>query len=689
MDKKVEEIIKKKSRTGSNDFKELFRQDVPSAGEIEVRDDVVIKARPCQFPTCPIIDVGEGHYFYTVDGRTLIFRPGQKSPYIFLPFPLCRAIFHSSGGRMYFVTLDSSNKLQYSVLADGYPSEERHIISRNVTQVIQQENRIFYVSTKNEFQHVNTVWDDNGALRGRMYVPNIKAEQKLSIFYANSALFMNIDMQFQREDGKKLQVQGDQICGMGSGFLVLETKKREAVVFLLDEKYVVVDQMKMPTVGGTVTLTPLGSVVGVRVDDVIYIVGALDGKLRIEKVAKMDSSPLALSMSLEGQTLRISRIAPSEADVVKESAVEVPSCGGEIVDDVSSMSLKGGLGETCTMKDNEIHRGQEAEKLWDTEPGDEFLRPSDKDDGGMSGHSGECVEKSTVDRERESVPEFEPYSPNRDDAGDMESMHVRTMVRMLREMEDRIRRMESMQDERLRKMSEMVSGIGETQILTAVRESVRKEVSRIHEGMREMEPRGKDGMTSESRVLEFVKKVILGTLVPAVEASMDEMRIQVVNEIRLIHSEDHLKGVKKAVDNLHSSFNKKNEVKSLISRGMIEKAAEVALKGPDTHLETFISSVEISCLETLPSSVLIGLLEKVMVMVKDNLKPQYQSFLYMVMVCLDLEELNDEEIQVLEILISYISNIEGLELNDNKGLAVILDFQKLKLGKVKNKRGIK
>ena len=189
--------------------------------------------------------------------------------------------------------------------------------------------------------------------------------------------------------------------------------------------------------------------------------------------------------------------------------------------------------------------------------------------------------------------------------------------------------------------------------------------------------------------MECAKKIILGTLVPAVEAAMDEMRVQVVNEIRLIHSDDHLKGVKKAVDGLHNSFNKQNEIKRLISEGLVREAAEMALRGTETNLETFVTSVEISGLERLGTSVLIALLERVLVAGKDDFKASYQNFTYMVMMCLEPNDLNDEEVQVLEVLMTYIKNIGDLALSDAKGLPVLLDFQRLKLGKIKDKRGIK
>eukprot|EP00919_Chromeraceae_sp_WS-2016_P080365 GHVR01190075.1.p1 GENE.GHVR01190075.1~~GHVR01190075.1.p1 ORF type:complete len:150 (+),score=26.72 GHVR01190075.1:277-726(+) len=149
---------------------------------------------------------------------------------------------------------------------------------------------------------------------------------------------------------------------------------------------------------------------------------------------------------------------------------------------------------------------------------------------------------------------------------------------------------------------------------------MKKELSHVSESLKNVEQKIKDGV-SEAKILESVKKIILGTLLPVVEACMDEMRIQVVNEMHLIQNEDHLKGVKKAVGCIHGSFNKQDEIKSLLTRGLIDRAADVALKGPSSNMEAFISSIEMSCIERLSSSILLALLEKVLVMTRDDFKP--------------------------------------------------------------------
>lgn len=667
MDKKVEEIVRKKSLAAKG-LRDLFRQSESTRDPaVDSRDGVVVEVDPSEFPACPIIDITDSHYFHTIDGRTLVFGPDQRAPYIFLPFPLRRALFHSSEDREYFVTLDTSNKLQYSPLVNGHPSEERHIISRNVVQVVQQSGRLFYVSSKNDVQHVNTVWNDGGVLRGRMCVPGIKTAD-LAIFCANATLFLRIDSQLQREDGKKLSLQGSEICELGDRFLVLERTKDGTSASLLDEKLCQIGQPMQFESGRMVSLFPLGPFAVLRIDSMLHVLGADEERVVVRKEISI-GMPLALCLSFRDNSIVVSKIVSAEPDSLLEESLNTLASdsleeGSGMLADVSERMS----GISLMSRERKDADHGDADGLWDRASlSDRFL-----DD--MKDHFGYATG-------------FEPYSPDRSQAAGLRG--VEAVLQMQQELREEMRCMERMQNERFAKLMDMFSAQGSFQMRTMVQESVKKEVSHVSECLKGIESRLREGVSGESRVLESVKKIVLDTLVPVVETCMDEMRIQVVNEMHLIHSEDHLKGVKKAVDGLHTSFNRQNEIKNLISQGMIDRAADIALKGSEFNLDAFVSNVEISCLEHLSSSVLVALLEKMLVMSKNDLKPHYQSFLYMVMVCLDLDDLSDEEMQVLEILMSYINSIEGLPLNDNKALSAIVDFQKLKLNKIKSKKGFK
>lgn len=683
MDKKIEEIIRKKSRKPSTDLEELLSKGescVSDSTTFDVKDGVVIKLKPTEFPACPIIDVADDHYFYTIDGRTLVFRPEQKSPYIFVPFPLRKAIFYRSGEKIYFVTLDTSNKLQFSVFVNGYPSDERHIISRNVTQVIHQSGKIFYISTKNEYQHVNSVTDEGGVLRGRMCVPGIKAKLNLNIFCANGVLFLNIENQFQKEDGKKLQIQGQQICGIGDGFLVLDIRE-EISFLLLDDKYQMLDNHKMSCSGREIRLFPLGGFVGVVAGSVIYILGVASGKLRVETEIQMDVPPLCLDLSLKEKSLLISKIVPCEcgapgedaASVSKNTEEEMPSqkeASKNLNEDVSRTnkpSLADFLNEA-----NEV--GVKKGGLQDIDGLDSLSRYNFAESD-LSQHADGFTGNISV---------FEPYSPDRS-SGELAALSKKldSISKMQEDIRDRMKSMEDAHNERSVKLLKATPNLNEGQIKSVIHESMKKELSHVSESLKSIEQRISEGL-SESVVLESVKKIVIGTLVPVVEACMDEMRIQVVNEMSLIQNEDHLKGVKKAVDCMHGSFNKQNEIRSLLTRGMVDRAADAALKGPSSNMEAFISSVETSCLERLSSPVLLALLEKVLVMSKDDFKVQYQDFVYMLMVCLDIDELSDEEIQVLNVLMAYINNIDGVFLNEGR-LSAIVEFYKIKLSKLRSR----
>ncbi|ADM12515.1 uncharacterized protein Eint_110130 [Encephalitozoon intestinalis ATCC 50506] len=698
MDRMIEEVVRRKTRMSNENLKALFKQKKPdgqeSVSKIEVEYEFVVKVDPTKFASCPIIEAGNDYYFCTFDGRDLMFNPKQVSPYIFLPFPLRKVIFHRSGDKMYFITLDTSNKLQYSLFINGYPAEERSVISRNVLQVTRQSGKVFYISTKNELLYINMVVEDGGALRGRMCVSGIKSKLNISIFYVNSILFMNVESRFHREDGKELPVQGDQMCEIGGKILVLDGKEKELWAFLLDEEYILISQLKIPVSKRVSNVFPLGNTVGVVVGEVLYLINECNGNLFVEREVDLKTSPLYISLCLKDNVVKISEIIadetsfPKEADDINTTSKDsanipdsLPEGNPEMMD---SISFDGG--DVKTNKNDSRASGKFP--LLDSSPCPNLFLGSHEE--GKDGHRT-TEEKSVLTKEEFSMDHFSPYIPDKSDCGEIKflSEKIDSILKVQEKIEKKMDRIERDNSERFRKLIEISARPGESQRNSGSQELSGGELERIIGILNGLESKLKSDLSNESKILDCVKKIILGTLVPAVEAAMDEMRIQVINEIRLIHNEDHLKNVKKAVDCLHSSFNKQNEIKGLISEGLIEEAAEIAVKGSESNLETFVSNVEISCLEHLASSILVALLERVLVMAKDEFKPVYQNFAYMAMMCLEPNDLNDEEIQVLEILMAYINNIEDFALNDTKGLSVLLDFQRLKINKLKDKRGIR
>jgi hypothetical protein len=661
MERKIEEIISKRLQPSIGDLTGMLRQGKSMEDGLVIKHNIITCSGQNQHPSCPLVEVDDDVYFYTFDGRALMFKRDQKAPYIFLPFNVKKVFFFKTKSNKYFITLDSANKLQYNLLEDGYPGAERFVISRNVTQVIRQSNKIFYIGLKNEFQHINIVVEDNGVLRGRMYIPNIKAKLNLSIFYAHSILFMNIDSNFELEDGRRLQLQGDQICEIGPHFLLVRSDGPEHILTLVSTKFTVLDEVRLRGSSRTFALFPLGELVGIRTDDVVRILGATGDKLAVQKEVAMDPSPIAMDMHAGDSVVTISRIVPDEARQGGEVAVDGPS-------EVKSEPL--------------------AERENVLEPGP--VSPSPK---------AACSQSATsfIEEGDRSLDDVHPYNPDKgplEDYNMLLSRKLDVLTRACLSIENQIREVEKSHRDRATMLAETLTSYFERRVRSIVQETMRKELAAGQDAFRSVENRLKTlhlGFTSidDSKMMEYVKSLVVDTLLPAIEASMDEIRIQVVNEMRLIKNDEHMKGVKRAVDGLHSIYDKQNEIKNLISKGAVGKAAEMALKGPDADMDIFIENVELPCLEALPASQLLSLLEKTVVMAKEELKPNYQKFLYIAIVRLDLDELDDEELQLFEVLLECIGKLEGGYSEEYRGFVAIIEFQRHKLAKIKNRRGIR
>jgi len=671
MDKRIEEVVKKNLQVQRKDLRSILKQEKPdecSKPEIKIvhEHDFILKADSSVYPCCPIVEIEGGFFFYTIDGRSLMFEPSQSFPYIFLPFPLKEAFFYKADDKVYFITLDTCNKLQYSLMtSSNYPSEERYTISRNVVHVVKHPSKILYVSSKNGNYHVNMIVRDAEALKGRMLLANVKKEASTNIFYANSVLFMNDGDLLLKDNGKALCVQGDSVCGIQKGVLVLNSKTR--VLYLLNESHLIVDQMHIRNTGQVFGMLPIGEYAGVCVDNWLYVLKVISQKLVVVSEMHMKGDVMYLSASVKKNVIRIASIVSEDIKedgmnesigVVKSDSKNAVQCKGDEQLSIEQSDGKDAMNkckEECVEKD-----GKEEMAMNSTSDGQDDVQ---------------CFSK------------HQPYVIDKlNGSYDFLNEKMNDILVKLRDGDEKMSMIEKNNEARFKMVFEMLCKISEGGAKGGVQELLKNETARVLGAVKEIKAKMRECVPDDNKTLEYAKRMIVDVMVPTIEVAMDEIRVQMINEIRLMHDEDHLKDIRKAVGELHDSFTKQNEVKNLISEGLIERAAEAVINGSNIDLDAFICCSEVSFVETLPSSLLVALFERVVMASKELFRPNYQHFMYMIMVCLELNDLNDEEIQMVDILMSYIDDIEEIDI---KELPVILNFQRIKLGKVKEKRRIK
>ncbi|KAM0671691.1 hypothetical protein CWI42_120120 [Ordospora colligata] len=679
MDKRIEEVVKKNLQAQRKDLKSILKQDKSeecSKSEIKIVHEhgFVFKADSSKYPCCPIVEIEGGFFFYTVDGRSLMFEPNQSFPYIFLPFPLKEAFFYKVDEKVYFITLDTCNKLQYSLMANNrYPSEERYTISRNVVHVVKHANKVLYVSSKNGNYHVNMIVRDAEGLKGRMFLANAKKDAGTNVFYANSILFMNAGGRLLKDNGKNLCVEGDSVCGIQKGFLVLNSKTR--MLYLLNENQAMIHQMSIRSTGQIFRMFSIGDYAALCVDGWLYALKVSNQKLVIVNEIHIPGDMLYLSASIKKNVIRIASIV---AEDIKEGginesikAVKCDDKSVKLCKDRDQLKAEQLNGNDAVVKSKEKYKesdgnGERAENRMH----------EDQDDA-------QCFDKHrpyVIDKLNDSCDFINEKMDKK------WNEKIDQILMKLRDGEERMNMIEANNEARFNMIFEMLCKINDSGAKVGVQEMLKNETSRVLGSVKEIKTKMKDYVPDDNKILECAKRMIIEVMVPTIEAAMDEIRVQMINEIRLMHDEDHLKDIRKAVGELHDSFTKQNEVKNLISEGLIEKAVEAVISGSNTDLDAFISCSEVSFVETLSSSLLVALFEKVVMASKELFKPNYQHFMYMIMVCLELNDLNDEEIKIVDVLMSLIDDIEEIDI---KELPVILNFQRIKLGKVKEKRRIK
>jgi len=185
--------------------------------------------------------------------------------------------------------------------------------------------------------------------------------------------------------------------------------------------------------------------------------------------------------------------------------------------------------------------------------------------------------------------------------------------------------------------------------------------------------------------LQFTKEIICDSLLPVVEASMDEMRVQVVAEMSNFKDSEYMQDLQDAISYLKCT-EEHSLLKKYIKSSNFNKAIELVLKGTNKDLEELLFIIKPEQLESVISKNLIALLEKIILYIKDGYEKNIDDIIYNLLTYIELESLDDDELRTLIVILSQIKDSELFTTDNNKQIIVLVDFLKFKIPKILFKR---
>ncbi|TBU04714.1 hypothetical protein CWI36_0723p0020 [Hamiltosporidium magnivora] len=186
-----------------------------------------------------------------------------------------------------------------------------------------------------------------------------------------------------------------------------------------------------------------------------------------------------------------------------------------------------------------------------------------------------------------------------------------------------------------------------------------------------------------SDIIKGIKEVIIERVLPAMEASVEEMRLQVVGEFKSLNPEDFLR---ERLGKLRFTESPESQLLRLLNEKKTEAASVMALEGDDSLFDYFIENIDLGMLCSLTSGCLISLLERLIGMNKNNIKPKQADFIKCSFVCLEIPDLTENELKNLEFIVACIEDFISQMVVEDKDLRLILITKKNSLYKRSSRR---
>lgn len=167
----------------------------------------------------------------------------------------------------------------------------------------------------------------------------------------------------------------------------------------------------------------------------------------------------------------------------------------------------------------------------------------------------------------------------------------------------------------------------------------------------------------------FIKELIAKVLVPPIEAAMNEMRIQVVGEIKRV-----MAGIKQNGEN-----DKLVAFKRLVSNGQGREVIKELMKIKDEEIEAYLMHVGCEMYEEIDAELLAGLGIRLCEILKKEPNDACQRSLMDVLAAIEIKTISVENTQALSLALRYCSDSSKLnELYPGFGYVIELTLRKLK-----------
>lgn len=707
MNPKVHEILQKQARMNLKD---------PAIRMVPIQKPKIVQS------SAPSIFVDGAGCFYTFDGRGLFFERGQERPIISLPDETRSAFLVQIEGVTHAFVLSTKNKLECCKLS-GLSFDDRYVITRNVLQAAKTKDKIFYIFKKDDNYFVNDVSFDGARWVGKHVLANIKGID-VKLFASNGTFCIINDGVVCNSLGDELGVAGEFVHLFDSYMVVVRRQEGQPdelqhgyEVLLYDADLSLKNVLTVDAGHGGI-IKCVDNIITIVSESKLYVLKVEEELVKFVDIKNYDHPIFEYDIAASQDVLSVYVLTDTAAPADRGAAKASDSL-------VDFVSLRDSLEETMSEGKHEDDSSMrtKSSKAYSQDSASRIGAPildeavRDAWAGGIPTDAPQAAPKNyLLDEVKETLSKKRALSSSENEMGHENPFgRPKSVIGSVAQQEEPVARRGSadastasqidrferyMCSNEAIKMDKTVSAMLES---TNTSDSPRKAASTAQKGsspgkMKEKpaaavasastskaaKPAASDSISSamqraicnslEAVILEndgFIKDLIARAIVPAVEAAVNEMRIQVVAELRKMQTS-------RKTDVF---CGKEMAFKKLLNSGMVGQALLELLKLKGSDLEALLDMIMPGVISSVDPPILIQFVGCLYGQMKKQFKDHHAKLLYDALLDIEIAELNVDELQSLSVSIRYCKDLDALDEPRYTELNSLIDITSKKIRK--------
>lgn len=659
------------------------------------------------------ITVDDPFIFYTFDGRSLFFSEEESSPSMSIPDETKHVEFISAEGKDYVFLLNSKNRLECCDL-ELTLSKSRYIITRNVIKMQKSEGKIYFIFKKEQGYFINECSFDGKKWMGKTLC-TISQLGNIEMFATGGGVYYISEGKVFNTSGEYIGIKADYLHRYKDVVIAASLNDNGYTISTLDINtgYTVVDTFTLSSDDVVLGIEAHEDYLIVKLRDrlILLKIDPKDKNFIIKWMMKYETEVYEVGFSVKDNTVTAYILAdnasPEVKETISESNIELKGSDSMIISDTPSLDDKEDQTKSLSGSDSfdsseffyedkdQFRDNKKSSILKEMES--LSIVPKNRDQSSPTRPKSNLLEevKATLNKKKavainSSIPEtVEPQKPVigecpiQDSESFSDRFEIFKKANLLKKMpseETKIPSSPKKKNEPVKKdieisNSDLISNPEPPKLSNVVCNEETVKLNKLEKTLNQMSSQCKEileqiKVQKESQPKLIIKEMMLSHLIPCVEACFNEMRIQMMTEIKKMLS-----------SSICQEDSKITSIKKHLSNKKSTQAIYEFLKLDDDEINSYLHLFTPGLIESADPKAIFELLIKVSELVKASPTEVHFNLIATCLMDIEVGVLSVDEIQDLSVLIRSIKDLEDFDKERYPDLGCVMEIISKKIRK--------